>query len=195
MQKDTKPKEGEGPVTAAGPTKEEFINFVSRAKAAFHSWAATIEGFVKWVSILGMDPERPATATEPEQMPALFMPMWSWDRPSIHGSTGGKYTDFVLEKAGIRKQDFFDLPPQSGRDIHRVVERVHARLVQQFEMWYYDDPQPYSVQAYKDALKHLFYNCPAVASAAVIEKEVRELPGVFAAIAKVKGDYPPHPYH
>ncbi len=185
-------KKGEPARPAAGPTKEEFINFLKRAQAAFQSRLEDPSNRANWESILGMD-KGPAQAPYPKSRP--FRPIWSWDRPRIHGSVGGKNTAYVLEQAGLSKEEHFDLPPKSGRDLHRVIERVHARLVSAFERWFASDLQPYSVQTYKDVLQTMFYCDASIASPGVIQAEVRALPAVMAAICGLAGDYPPHPYH
>jgi hypothetical protein len=43
--------------------------------------------------------------------------------PRTHGSVGGKDTAYVLEQAGLSKEEHFDLTAKTGRDLHRVIER------------------------------------------------------------------------
>lgn len=179
---------------AAAPTKQEFINFMRRAQAAFWAKLSIPSNMVKWVQQLGLPYKLGAqrsryeqVAAPPGSLPAFFFPIWSWDRCSIHGGKGGASLEGVLNAVGLPKAEFFDLPTRSGSDMHRVIEHVHARLVSAFETWFARDPQPYSTQYYKAVLAQLFYTCPQVASPAVIEAAVRTLPAVLAQVALQNG--------
>jgi hypothetical protein len=126
-------KKGEPARPAAGPTKEEFVNFLKGAQAAFQSQLEDASERANRESILWMD-KGPAQAPYTKSRP--FRPIWSWDRPRTHGSVSGKDTAYVLEQAGLFKEEHFNLPPKSGRDLHRVIERMHARLASSFERWF-----------------------------------------------------------
>ena len=193
MQKEAKP--GRPEVPAVGPTKKEFINFLNRAQEAFWLKLSTMPALLtKWVQLLGLPYKMGAQrllfeGAKPPlgRLPSFWFPIWSWDRCSIHGGKGGEPLDAVLRSAGLPRAEFFDLPPRSGVDIHRIIEHVHARLVGLFGAWYCSDPQPYAVEAYKTVLQQIFYSFPGVASPEVIEAEVRKLPPVLQEVIAKSG--------
>lgn len=183
-----------------GQTKEEFINFVRRAQQAFWDLMSVPSNMVKWVETLGLPHKMGAQRSRFEQVagtPAarsFFFPIWSWDRPRIHGGRGGASTEDVLRRAGVPRDEFFDLPTRSGMDIGRTIEHVHGRLQQAFENWYSKDPQPYTVQGYKGVLQFLFFTQPSVAGAGVIEADLRALPATLMRCAVLNGGEVEKPY-
>ncbi len=119
----------------------------------------------------------------PGGWPWEWKPIWSFDNPSIHGGVGGA---LVLQALGIPKAQHFELTVRSS-DIHKVIEHTHARLVGQFEDWYYIDPQPYELSVYKGVLEQLFYTRYEVASAEVIMEDVQSMPGTLAKVISAAG--------
>lgn len=98
----------------------------------------------------------------------------------------------LLATLGLPQAEVFDLPVRSS-DIHKVIEHMHGRLEQAFDSWFYFDPQPYPLSAYKGVVKNLFYHREGVASPAVIEGDVRTLPATLEAIAARGGGEIPKP--
>lgn len=190
--------------TAKGVTQEEFCGFMRRAVAAF--WKQLTKprdpdddedkgNMARWVGALGRVPrgEEERGKFVPEGTPSppggwarLWFPVWSFDNPSIHGGTGGKQLEAVLSRIGLPAAEVFDLPVHSS-DMHKVVEHTHSRIVDAFEDWFYSNPKPYPLAAYKEVIKLLFYDDPGVAAPNVIEGDVCTLPLTLEAIAAVEG--------
>jgi hypothetical protein len=77
-----------------------------------------------------------ATGGTPEQCP----PIYSFDNPSIHVNDKS-----YLHELGLVQDDlvtptnaWLKLPPYSG-DLHRTIERVHARVCRAFQRWFDDE--------------------------------------------------------
>lgn len=84
--------------------------------------------------------------------PAVAPPIFSFDNASVHVNQG------ALIHLGISAVSNWEvLPPHSG-DLHRVIERVHARVCGAFQDWLYDDTTPRSMAAYCQKLESLFYS-------------------------------------
>lgn len=174
---------------------------MARAKEAFWKKLGEAGNLTAWVTKLGFPLGlrarraffEPAKIDSKQPVPSFWFPIWSWDRPPSHGGTGQATTRAVLEALGLPDTEFLWLPSRSP-DIHKIIEHTLARLITQFETWYQYDPQPYATRAYKEVLKHLFYNCPAVASAAVITNDVWTLPLTLLKIMEALGGDIPHIY-
>ncbi len=111
-------------------------------------------------------------------------PLYSFDNDRIHTVVE------VLASLQINKRNRVPLPANSP-DLHGVVERCIARLKRAFQQWLYDHPAARTMEEYQQALKHLFFNDPTVASPRVINKQVEAMPKVYAAVVAAKGDHPP----
>lgn len=179
-------------------TAEEFIEFMKRARAAFYRTASSGVAAWRWRTGLGL----PLAGAARQRFELIkkagrqwkSMPDWdsifSFDHPNIHG---GRQGTLVLQALGLKEEDHFPLPGNSP-DMHRVIERTHARLVQQFELWYYSDHTRYPSKTYKEHLENLFYYCPEVAGHEALMKDVCALHEAFAEIVRRKGARLPKPW-
>ena len=84
--------------------------------------------------------------------------------------------------------------PGLSPDMHRGIERMHARLEQHFELWYYFDRVSYPSKRYTEYLENAFYNCAEVAGHKTIMKDVSTLHEAFAEIVKRGGARLPQPW-
>ena len=174
-------------------TRQEYSEFLQNAWMAAIELINDPEKGKLWRDTLGpvpaSDAERCRFELEPTPlggwqgdcspgMPAGWLPILSFDNPSIH------------DKLGLPAHRRFPLSTRSS-DIHKVVEHTHARLVKAFEQWYYVDPQVYTVAAYKGVIERIFKTDPGVASAKTIMNDVRTIPGLAAEIiARGGGEVP-----
>lgn len=83
--------------------------------------------------------------------PTELPPMYSFDNASCHSDADTLFKLHLIDGLSWDK-----LPPHSG-DLHRVVERVHARLCGRFADWLYEDSTPLTMPEYCHKLETLFY--------------------------------------
>lgn len=178
-------KEGQ---PAKGVTEEEFINFLRRAEKAFYDKLRRMRDV--WEQALGPCPfpdqqrQRFELASMPPGgWPGDWSPIWSFDKPNIHG---GKEARSVMAALKWDAADIFQLPVRSS-DIHKVIEHTHSRLVRAFDDWYYVNLTEYPLSKYKEKLEELFYHDPSVASASVIFDDVNSLPHTYRQVVERHG--------
>ena len=106
-------------------------------------------------------------------------PIWSFDNDAIHQNPT------TLASLQINTRNRFPLPPNSP-DMHRVIERVVGRVKAAYAAWLHDHPTPRSPAGYQAALLALFRQTQ---TAAVISKDVANLPALWPSIIKNKGDW------
>ena len=109
-------------------------------------------------------------------------PIWSFDNDRIHTHVA------TLASLKINKCNRLPSP-----DIHGVVERCIGRLKEQFQSWLYRHPAQRSMAEYQAAMRDIFFHNKKVAIPAVIDSQVQDMHGVYAAIASpaVRGGRPP----
>lgn len=118
-----------------------------------------------------------ATGGTPEACPPIF----SIDNPTIHTHTE------VLAKLGLVKDvNWLKLPAYSG-DLHRTIERVHARICGAFMRWLYDDRTVYSVEQYCKALRAYFLDTQVKD---LIQACMSNLDELYARVIELKGGLP-----
>lgn len=179
-------------------TRSEFIEFMKRARAAFYRRRGSFPHRLRWNVELGLplygksrerfEMPRPkgAPAKDWEDGWLGWDPIFSFDNPSAHGGKGGK---LVLPALQLDASDHFELPSNSP-DIHRVIERTHARLVGAFNDWlYHDASDAFSMADYMAKLEDLFYNEPGVASRQVIMADVVKLPELYENVIANEGGW------
>jgi hypothetical protein len=165
---------------AKGVTQEEFIDFMKRAQRAVEVQLQEPTARQLWEEKVG------------KLGTAGCGPIYSFDHPPIHG---GKKPGVVMCALGLTLRDHLMLPTHSC-DIHRVIEHTHARLVDAFQKWMYDDSTAYNLDTYKRALEFLFYHGNGVAAASVIESDVLGTRGkhglaeLFEEVARLGGACP-----
>lgn len=129
-----------------------------------------------------------ATGGTPQECPPIF----SFDNPSVH--TNPK----LLMELGLEDEHrnptaaWLKLPTYSG-DLHRTVERVHARICGAFERWLEDDWREYDMIEYCLKLQKIFFETQ---TAAVIEacmwpkKTSNNLSALYQRVVELKGGIP-----
>ena len=132
-----------------------------------------------------------STGGTPEQYP----PIYSFDNPSIHtsnleymqqlGLAAGKVgTELVATSAWLK------LPAHSP-DLHRTIERVHARICEQFQEWMDDDCQLYSVQEYCQKLQQIFWKTQ---TGACIRGCMKDISALYEHVVELEGGIPERKY-
>lgn len=119
------------------------------------------------------------TSAWPAGQPAMY----SFDNDRIHMNPE------TLASLQINYKNRFPLPPNSP-DMHRVVEHCIGRLKTAFRKWMYAHPRSRTMREYRAALTHIFFKQASVASANVINKDVKKLPALFKEIRAAKGNWP-----
>lgn len=217
MQKKT--KEDGLLVTAKGVTQEEFIDFMKRAEKVVDDKLARAQDRACWERYLQPVPDArmmPAgrqTARDIGRLRQRFelhrqgpevwaqepewLPIWSFDHPNIHGGETGAP---VLEALGLSEAEHFPLT-QNSPDLHRVVERTHARLCQRFDRWFLMQKQEHSMSRYKEEFMRMFYEDAPVASAGVIDRDAcgethgsPNLRDLYLNVVSKKGDWADRPF-
>lgn len=94
------------------------------------------------------------TGGTPEECP----PIYSFDNPSIHRNDHAHLRELGLMAADSTKATdaWLELPPYSG-DLHRTIERVHARICGEFQRQLEDESCKRSMQFYCERLAKIFY--------------------------------------
>ena len=115
-----------------------------------------------------------------------------YDHPPAHGGRTGAA---VVERPRARARGSLSFVCQQPRPAHAVIDRVHARLQEQFVRWFcgYDRRQRPSIQ-YKAVIQELFYNNAQVASPGVIAADVRGLPELYNKVIELDGLRAPRPW-
>ena len=160
---------------AKGPTAREWMDFMTQLQAKVQAELAKPEVAAAW---------KAATGGTPQQCPPIF----SFDNPSIHKND----TDYLKElglaapeskKKPVPTETWLVLPPYSG-DLHRTIERVHARVCGRFQRWVDDDHTAYAMIAYCKVLKNIFEQTQ---TPDVISKCMKTLPKLYKHVVEVKG--------
>lgn len=85
--------------------------------------------------------------------PDRARPIYSFDGPSIHKAAVGELLSDIIITG--EHGNCFPLPPYCG-DVHKVIEHVHGILTKQMQIFLRHVRERYSVQVYREQLKHLF---------------------------------------
>lgn len=113
--------------------------------------------------------------------PSECQPIFSFDNAGCHSDS---QTLFRLHL--INGWSWDKLPPHSG-DLHRVVERVHARLCGRFADWLYDDSTPLTMPEYCYKLETLFYETEL---ADIHAADIRTIDALYKRVVQLKGARP-----
>lgn len=109
------------------------------------------------------------------------------DRPILSFDNDKIHTSASLAEGGIDRGVVLKLPARSP-DLHRVIERVHARICTEFRKQLYYDHSICSLKQYKSLLEKIFYQSQ---TAAVISADVRGLPVLYEKVQQKRGGYVP----
>lgn len=117
--------------------------------------------------------------------PAAAPPIYSFDNASAHVNK-----DSLAHLAMEAGKNWEPLPPHSG-DLHRVIERVHARVCREFQNWLYDNTTPRSMLAYCQKLEGLFYSTE---TADIYSKDISTIHLLYDQVWAKEGGLPPVRY-
>ena len=92
-----------------------------------------------------------ATGGSPSERPPIF----SFDNPSMHKVKSHLRELGLATASGAPTDSWLELPTYSG-DLHRTIERVHARVCGQFQEWVNDTTTPRTMPFYCNKLIDLF---------------------------------------
>jgi hypothetical protein len=112
-------------------------------------------------------------------------PIYSFDNASCHKEENTLYYLGLI--AGL---SYDPLPPHSG-DLHRVIERVHARLCGKFAAWLYEDSTPRSMPQYCSHLRSLFYETEL---ADIHAADISSINKLYARVVQLAGGRPEAEY-
>lgn len=130
-------------------------------------------------SPLGRQKWYEATGGYPEVCPPIF----SFDNPSIHTDPIHLIMLGLSEFNGLPTASRLVLPPHSG-DLHRTIERVHARICKNFQDWLYEDDNEYCVEGYCAKLRSIFYNTQ---QKDVISSCIKDIHKLYKRVIELKG--------
>jgi len=117
--------------------------------------------------------------------PAVAPPIFSFDNASAHANR-----DALIHLGISAARNWEPLPPHSG-DLHRVIERVHARVCGAFQNWLYDDTSPRSMPAYCQKLESLFYS---MEKSDIHAADIRSIHLLYQQVVTKEGGLPPVRY-
>lgn len=112
-------------------------------------------------------------------------PIFSFDNASCHVNAA-----ILAHLRLIEGDNWARLPPHSG-DLHRVIERVHARLCGAFQDWLYEDSTPLSMPDYCEKLESLFYSTQ---TAAIHSADISTIHELYQQVVAREGGLPPVHY-
>ena len=129
-----------------------------------------------------------ATGGTPEQCP----PIYSFDNPSIHKNNKTYLAELGLAHPGSDKptDTWLKLPPYSG-DLHRTIERVHARVCGIFQRWLDDEFTEWSMEQYCHTLQGIFYKSQ---TPALIQGCMKNIHLLYSKVIELKGAKAPRPF-
>ncbi len=161
-----------GKKKAKGVTIQEWQDFMQALQAKINEELAKPEKRAAW---------RAATGGFPEHCPPIF----SFDNPKIHTDPE------ALAALGIVDgQNRLVLPPYSP-DLHRAIERVHARICRTFQMWVNKDTKEYCMAGYCAYLERIFYSTE---KPSITASDVDNIDKLYHKIIELKGNRAPRPF-
>ena len=116
---------------------------------------------------------------------AAAPPIFSFDNASAHINAD------TLTHLGISANRNWQVLPAHSGDLHRVIERVHARVCGAFQNWLYDDTSPRSMPAYCQKLESLFYS---METADIHAADIRTIHLLYQQVVAKQGGLPPVRY-
>lgn len=143
-----------------------------------HARLADPEEAAKW---------KAATGGTPEECP----PIYSFDNPSIHIKNPTYLAQLGLVEAdtGEPTATWLQLPPYSG-DLHRTIERVHARVCGKFQRWVNVDSSARTMEFYCRTLVGLFLT----QTPEIISSCMASIHKLYQKVVELKGDKAPRPF-
>ena len=167
---------------AKGVTAQEFKDIMLRIKGHMQRFFEREEGRKLWQLFTGGTPEQ-------------YPPIYSFDNPSAHTSNLEymKELGLAVAKVGtemVATDAWLKLPAHSP-DLHRTIERVHARVCDQFQEWMDDDCQQYSVQEYCFKMQQIFFKTQ---TGTCIRGCMKDISALYERVVELKGGIPERKY-
>lgn len=115
--------------------------------------------------------------------------LFSFDNASIHESAMEWRADRsgLMQMMGFKREQRIPLSPYSP-DLHRTIERAHARATTAFHKYLYANPSVNTISEYKFHFERIFKD---VNNAAVIAADVSTLPELYHWVHAHNGEWPP----
>ena len=137
-----------------------------------------------------------ATGGTPKDCP----PIYSFDNPAIHLNNHAYLMELDLAKVSapgapvVPTEHWLQLPPYSG-DLHRTIERVHARICGQFQHWLNTNTTVRTMEFYCTHLARIFYDTQTdKVISACMNKKNASLPALYRKVVELDGGKAPRPY-
>lgn len=158
---------------------------MAKIKSSMADGLASAEGRAAWIA---------HTGGTPEECP----PIYSFDNPSIHtANLQGLHALGLVDAAGKPTAAWLQLPPHSG-DLHRTIERVHARICGAFQAWLDDDCTEYHIFGYIMKLQNIFLTtqlsdviCSCMFGKPGTASEKHNIFALYERVRELKGGIPP----
>lgn len=132
-----------------------------------------------------------ATGGTPEECP----PIYSFDNPSIHLNNTTYLRELGLMEGSAPTDAWLQLPTYSG-DLHRTIERVHARVCRQFQTWLDDASQDRTMADYCQTLCDIFFSTQTAAQihSCMWPQHTPSLLALYKHVVETAGDKAARPY-
>jgi hypothetical protein len=139
---------------------------------------STQEGAAAW---------KEATGGTPLSCP----PIYSFDNCSVHVNNKEYLKGMgLVDQHNKPTAAWLELPTYSG-DLHRTIERVHARICGAFQAWLDDDNKEYCVHGYIKMLHHIFFTTQ---TSTIITKCMSDIDQLYQKVVDLNGGIPPARY-
>lgn len=163
---------------AKGVTAAEWRDVLKSIKEEMARRLTTKEGADAWKKATGGDP-------------VTCHPIYSFDNCNSHVSDSEALRELGLMDEKDNPTAFWlPLPTYSG-DLHRTIERVHARICGAFKHWLDDDTQEYCVEGYAHMLCYFFLKTQ---TSTVITKCMSSISDLYQQVVDLGGGIPPARY-
>jgi hypothetical protein len=165
---------------AKGVTVAEFKDTMKGIMSTVNSRLQNPAARAAWEAVTGGTPEeRP--------------PIYSFDNPSVHTDLAALQELGLADDEGKPTSLWLPLPTYSG-DLHRTIERVHARVCGDFEAWLLQDCKEYDMQQYVAKLSEIFMKTqtPATIFGCMWGKPSESLDALYRSVVERNGGRPPH---
>lgn len=165
-------------MTAKGVTAAEWRDVLLTIMNEMARRLSTPEGAAAWKEATGGDP-------------VTCHPIYSFDNCTAHVSNMQALRGMGLVDQHDKPTAFWlQLPTYSG-DLHRTIERVHARICGAFKHWLDEDTEQYCVHGYINMLQYFFLHTQ---TSAVITKCMSDISDLYLQVVELRGGIPPARY-
>ena len=164
---------------AKGVTAREFVDHMLAIKTTVSARLATPEWRQRW---------KEQTGGTPEECPPIF----SFDNPSIHTQyLEGLRKLGLVDAEGKPTDAWLVLPPHSG-DLHRTIERVHARTCGAFQAWFNEMHTEHHIFGYCKKLLDIFVQTQTPTTIQeCMHGQKGPISSLYARVVELRGAPPP----